>query len=172
MKKVIKGFLKALDYLEETFIVVCFAFMAIMNFINVASRYFFHYSFSSTEELTITAFVWITMFGAAAGYKRFAHLGMSYLVDKFSPKGQAIFVLFSMACSLVMILILVQYGFQMVGDQIRLQAKTPALGFPQAIQGVAIPVGGILIAIRTLQAGITQFTGLWKQSAGKKGATK
>lgn len=172
MKKIVKKFLKALDYLEETFIVLCFAFMAIMNFINVASRYCFHYSFSSTEELTITAFVWITMFGAAAGYKRVAHLGMSYVVEKFPPKGQAIFALFSMFCSLFMILVMIKYGFQMVAGQIQLQAKTPALGLPQAIQGLAIPVGGIVIAIRTLQSGISQFNKYWKQSSKSKGVAE
>lgn len=165
MKKVIKKLLRALDFLEEACIVIGFAFMAIMNFINVASRYCFHYSFSSTEELTITAFVWITMLGAAAGYKRFAHLGMSYVVEKFPPKGQAFFALFSMACSLVMILILIRYGFQMVAGQIQLQAKTPALGLPQAIQGLAIPVGGIFIALRTLQAGLTSFRTNWNKDA-------
>ena len=90
MKKVLDIFFKILDYAEETFIVLCLAFMSIMNFINVVSRYCFSNSFSFTEELTVMAFVWITMFGVAAGYKRCAHLGMSYIVERFPKKGQAI----------------------------------------------------------------------------------
>lgn len=172
MKKVLDVFFKILDYAEETFIVLCLAFMSIMNFINVVSRYCFSNSFSFTEELTVMAFVWITMFGVAAGYKRCAHLGMSYIVERFPKKGQAIFVLFSMVCSLVMIIIMIQTGFEMVAGQIQLGAKTPALQLPAAMQGLSIPVGGIFIAIRTLQAGIRESIRLWKEDgAVEKGGT-
>lgn len=161
---------KGLDWLEETLIVVLLAFMAIMNFINVLSRYVFSASFSFTEELTIMAFVWVTMLGVSAGYKRVAHLGMSYIVEKFPPRVQAIFALLSMLCSLIMIVILIKYGFQMVQGQLQLDARTPALHMPAAFQGLSIPVGGIFIAIRTLQAGSTQFLDLWNQRQGKEAA--
>ena len=170
VKKVIKAFLKGLDYLEEGMIVLLFAFMAIMNFINVVSRYCFSNSFSFTEELTVMAFVWVTMFGVAAGYKRCAHLGMSYIVERFPKKGQAIFALFSMICSLVMIAVLIQYGILMVQGQIQLGARTPALKLPSCLQGLSIPVCGVFIAIRTLQSGFSEFFRLRKEGAeGAKG---
>lgn len=156
---------KAFDYLEETLIVIGLAFMTCMNFINVVSRYLFTNSFSFTEELTIMAFVWISMLGIAAGYKRYAHLGMSYFVEKFPPKGQSILVLFSMLCSVVTMIIMIKYGVEMVQGQIMLNSRTPALQLPSSMQGLAIPVGGVFIAIRSLQAGITQAIELWH---GKK----
>lgn len=162
--KVIKGILKGLDYIEETVIVFLLAFMSIMNFANVFSRKLLSSSFSFTEELTVMAFVWVTMLGIAVGYKKFAHLGMSYFIEMLPRRGQAIMALFSMLCSLVMIVILVQYGVQMVQGQIALNARTPAMQLPTAMQGLSIPVGGIFIAIRTLQAGVTQFVQLWKEA--------
>lgn len=164
--KVIKGVLRGLDYIEETVIVLLLAFMSVMNFANVFSRKLLSSSFSFTEELTVMAFVWVTMLGIAVGYKKFAHLGMSYFIEMLPRRGQAIMALFSMLCSLVMIVILIQYGIQMVQGQIMLNARTPAMQLPTAMQGLSIPVGGIFIAIRTLQAGVTQFVQLWKE-AGK-----
>lgn len=154
---VLKFACSLVDKLEEIFIVVCLAFMAGMNFVNVVSRYCFSNSFSFTEELTIMAFVWISMFGISAGYKRCAHLGMSYVIDQFPKKGQAYFALFSMVCSFVMIAIMVYYGVLMVQGQIALHAMTPALKLPQAMQGLSIPVGGAFIALRTLQSGVSQY---------------
>lgn len=160
--KIIKAFLRGLDYIEETFIVLLLAFMSILNFANVFSRKFLSGSISFTEELTVMAFVWVTMMGVAVGYKKFAHLGMSYFVDMLPRKGQAVMAAFSTLCSLAMIVILIQYGVKMVQGQIMLGARTPAMRLPTAMQGLSIPVGGVFIAIRTLQAGITQFINLWK----------
>lgn len=162
--KVLKGILKGLDYVEEMLIVLLLVFMSIMNFANVVSRYCFSNSFSFTEELTVMAFVWVTMLGVATGYKRCAHLGMSFIVEKFPKKGQALFMVFSTVCSLIMIILLIKYGIDMVNGQIMLDAKTPALRLPAAMQGLSIPVGGIFIAIRTLEAGVRETVRLWKEA--------
>ncbi len=162
--KVLKGILKGLDYVEEMLIVLLLVFMSIMNFANVVSRYSFSNSFSFTEELTVMAFVWVTMLGVATGYKRCAHLGMSFIVEKFPKKGQALFMVFSTVCSLIMIILLIKYGIDMVNGQIMLDAKTPALRLPAAMQGLSIPVGGIFIAIRTLEAGVRETVRLWKEA--------
>lgn len=154
---------KVFDRLEEALIVICLGFMTVMNFLNVVSRYCFANSFSFTEELVVLTFVWVSMLGIAAGYKRVAHLGMSYVVEIFPKKQQAYFVLFSMICSLAMIGIMVYQGVIMVQGQIMLQSRTPALGLPSSMQGLAIPVGGVFIAIRTLQAGITGYKDLCEE---------
>ncbi len=161
--KLVKGFLRGLDYIEETIIVLLLAFMCIMNFINVIFRYLFASSFSFTEELTVMAFVWVTMMGIATGYKRCAHLGMNFVVELFPKKGQALFALFSMICSLTMIAMLIKYGVSMVQGQIMLNARTPALRMPSCYQGLSIPVGGAFMAVRTLQSGFEEFTRLWKE---------
>ncbi|MDR1741982.1 MAG: TRAP transporter small permease [Synergistaceae bacterium] len=144
---------RAFDYLEEALIVVCLASMTIMNFINVVSRYCFSNSFSFTEEITIMLFVWVSMFGIAAGFKRAAHLGMNYFVEKFPPRAQVWLAAFSVLCSITMIAVMIDEGIEMVEGQIMLDAKTPALSLPLAAQGLAIPVGGALIAVRVLTSG-------------------
>ena len=152
--------------LEEFILVALFAFMAVMNFLNVVCRYCFSSSFSFTEEVTITAFVWVSMVGIAVGYKRLAHLGMSFLVDNMPKKVQPFMALLSMICSVVLILLLFQYGSEMVSNQMRLGSKTPALGMPMYIQGLSIPVGAIFCLIRAVESGVKEFVRLRKVAKG------
>lgn len=152
--------------LEEFILVALFAFMAVMNFLNVVCRYCFSSSFSFTEEVTITAFVWVSMVGIAVGYKRLAHLGMSFLVDHMPKKVQPFMALLSMICSVVLILLLFKYGSEMVSNQMRLGSKTPALGMPMYIQGLSIPVGAVFCLIRAVESGVKEFVRLRKVAKG------
>lgn len=152
--------------LEEFILVALFAFMAVMNFLNVVCRYCFSSSFSFTEEVTITAFVWVSMVGIAVGYKRLAHLGMSFLVDNMPKKVQPFMALLSMVCSVVLILLLYKYGSEMVSNQMRLGSKTPALGMPMYIQGLSIPVGAVFCLIRAVESGVKEFVRLRKVAKG------
>lgn len=152
--------------LEEFILVALFAFMAVMNFLNVVCRYCFASSFSFTEEVTITAFVWVSMVGIAVGYKRLAHLGMSFLVDNMPKKVQPFMALLSMICSVVLILLLYKYGSEMVSNQMRLGSKTPALGMPMYIQGLSIPVGAVFCLIRAVESGVKEFVRLRKVAKG------
>lgn len=163
LKKIASCFFKMLDYVEEISVVLLLAIMTILNFANVLSRYVFKTSLSFTEELIVMAFVWVSFIGIAIGYKRFAHLGMSYIVDHLPKKVQAVFALLSCACSVVLMWFMITNGFEMVAGQIRLGGKTPALHLPLCLQGYAIPICGILIGIRALQAGITLAVKLWKE---------
>lgn len=152
--------------LEEFILVALFAFMAVMNFLNVVCRYCFANSFSFTEEVTITAFVWVSMVGIAVGYKRLAHLGMSFLADHMPKKVQPFMALLSMICSVVLILLLYKYGSEMVSNQIRLGSKTPALGMPMYIQGLSIPVGAVFCLIRAVESGVKEFVRLRNVAKG------
>lgn len=161
---------KIFDRFEETLIIVMLGYMAIMNFVNVVCRYCFANSFSFTEELTVTVFVWITMLGVAAGFKRNAHLGMSFVVDLFRGKTKAILVLFSVLCSLTFMALACYYGFVMVQGQITMGATTPVLRMPQYVQGLSIPIGAIFVIVRILQTGSKMVKDLWNE--GESGGEK
>ncbi|MCD8138918.1 MAG: TRAP transporter small permease [Planctomycetaceae bacterium] len=148
---------KLFTSIEETLVVVGLAFMTVMNFINVVSRYLFTNSFSFTEELTVTVFVWITMLGVAVGFKRYAHLGMSYFVDMMPRNLRAAMALFSMACSLVMVFVMGYISIEMIQSQIALNARTPAMEMPVYVQSLAIPIGAIFVLVRIIQSGLIRY---------------
>lgn len=153
-------------WIEETILVIIFVFMAAMNFINVIFRYCFSQSFSFTEEITLTAFVWVSIIGVAAAYKRVAHLGMSFVVDHLPKKVQPYMALLSMICSVILLLLLLKYGVGMVGNQIKLNSKTPALNMPMWVQGLSIPIGSFLCVLRSLESGLSEFRRLRKIAKG------
>lgn len=161
---------KILDYFEESLIILMMAYMAIMNFLNVVFRYCFASSFSFTEELTVTVFVWVTMLGVAAGFKRYSHLGMSFVVDLFHGKVRALFALFGAVCSLIFMVVVLIYGIEMVQGQISMGATTPVLQMPQAVQGLSMPVGAAFVIIRILQACFFEVKRLWNED--KEGGTQ
>jgi len=167
----LKTFFKILDQLEEIILVILLSFMTIMAFVNVLSRYIFTLSISFSDELVIMAFVWASMFGIAVGYKRCAHLGMSFLVDHMPKNMQAVMALFSMVCSTIMVVIMLRYGISMVQQQISLGSTTAALRLPSCVQGLSIPVSCVFILIRTIQSGFREFRRLRGEAAlEKKGA--
>ncbi|MDR0485952.1 MAG: TRAP transporter small permease subunit, partial [Elusimicrobiota bacterium] len=94
---------------------------------------------------------------AAAAYKRFAHFAMGLVAENISPKFRKYLGLFSTFCSLLMIAILFYYCFDMLASQIASDQRTATLRMPVFYQGLAIPVGCVLIAIRTVQAGFIDY---------------
>jgi len=148
---------KIWDRFEEVCIVLLLAFMTCVNFINVVGRYFFNRSFSSAEELVITSFVYVSMFGIAVAYKRGAHLGMDLLTQRFSPKGRACMAIFSLICSLILIGIIFFLSFDIIAAQMRSGERTSATGLPAYYQRISIPLGCVLMTIRALQWGVLEF---------------
>lgn len=152
--------------IEEWILVALFAFMAGMNFVNVVFRYCFAQSFSFTEEITITAFVWVSMIGIAAAYKRVAHMGMSFFVENMPKKIQPFMALLSMICSVILLLLLMKYGTDMVLNQVKLNSRTAALNMPMWIQGLSIPVGSFFCIVRSVESGIGEFKRIRNEAKG------
>ncbi len=65
-----------LNNIEEVVCVGLMGFMALLGFLNVITRYL-GFSLAYTEELLVAMMVWITLLGAAVGFKRGAHLGLT-----------------------------------------------------------------------------------------------
>jgi len=148
---------KIWDRFEEICIVLLLAFMTCVNFINVIGRYFFNRSFSSAEELVVTSFVYVSMFGIAVAYKRGAHLGMDLLTQRVPPKARAWMVLLSLLCSMILIGIIFFLSFDIIASQMRSGERTSATGLPAYYQRISIPLGCFLMTIRALQWGVLTF---------------
>jgi len=148
---------KIWDRFEEICIVLLLAFMTVVNFINVIGRYFFSRSFSSAEELVVTSFVYVSMFGIAVAYKRGAHLGMDLLTQRVPQKVRAWMVLFSLLCSMILIGIIFYLSFDIIASQMRTGERASATGLPAYYQRISIPLGCFLMTIRSIQWGVLEF---------------
>ena len=85
-----------LDYLLAA--AILFA-MATIAFVNVLSRYLFHFSFAATEEITINLFVWLTVIGSAIAFERGSQLGMVTFFNLFPKALKKVVIIFSALAS-------------------------------------------------------------------------
>lgn len=142
--------MKKFDYIEEFLLVLSLSIMVIINFGNVVSRYILHKSWSFSEEIMVYLFVYSTFIGAAVAFKRGSHLGVTWLSEKLPKKGRKILIVFSSITTIALMMVLLKFGIQMVRNQIMYNQTTPALGMPEWISGISIPIGAALIGIRVL----------------------
>jgi TRAP-type C4-dicarboxylate transport system permease small subunit len=92
--------------------------MAAIAFVNVLSRYFFHFSFAATEEITINLFVWMTVLGTGIAFERGGHLGMVTFYTLFPIPIKKAAVGLSASLSGFLFLIVNIYMLQAIYDEI------------------------------------------------------
>lgn len=125
--------------------------MAVLAFVNIVARYLTRYSFAFTEEIEVAALVWITMLGAAIGFREAVHLGFTTLRDRFPPPARRALAGLSGGVALATMAGLIWAGWRQIQSQVALRTTSEALGIPEWIYTAALPVGGLLITLRVLQ---------------------
>lgn len=137
---------------EEAAGVVLLLAMCLLAFANVLTRYFIRYSFAFTEEIEVACLVWLTMLGAAAGFRRGIHLGFNLLALRFPAFGEKVLFPLAIFLSSITVCLLIGFGLFQIRDEISLNIQTEALNIPQWWYTLSIPVGGTLILIRLIEA--------------------
>ena len=142
--------------------------MVAINFGNVVSRYFIHASWAFSEELMVILFVYNSFLGASVAYKRNAHLGFTVLTDLFSPGSKKKVACLTCILTSTLMLLLAWFGMEMVKNQMIFDQRTPALGMPEWVAGVSIPLGATLIIFRVVQSYRSQIKEIDQSLASDK----
>ncbi|HMK43255.1 MAG TPA: TRAP transporter small permease [Dissulfurispiraceae bacterium] len=142
---------------EEIVGALLLAFMAILAFANIIARYLLEYSFAFTEEIEVALLVWLTMLGAAAGFRRTLHLGFNFLSERFPPHAQKLLAVMSAVLAVVCFCVLAWFGILQINEEQLLGITTEALGIQQYWYTLALPVGVCLIVIRIIEATTAMF---------------
>lgn len=136
--------------------------MATIAFVNVLSRYLFHFSFAATEEITINLFVWMTVIGSGIAFERGGQLGMITLYNVFPKKFKKFITIFSSALSAFLFLLVDIYTIQAIYEELTLfHATSAALGIPVWIYYVGVPVFSVYV-----------FAGIYRDANSKLGILK
>jgi TRAP-type C4-dicarboxylate transport system permease small subunit len=145
---------------EEVICAAMMTFMTILGFANVAARYL-GFSMAYTEELLVMLLVWLTMLGTAAGFKRNAHLSMTFFRERIPVAGQKALEILSVVLTVGSVLVvMVVCAVYQIPDEILLNSRTLSLDLPTVYYSLAIPVCGVLVIIRVLQASWRDWHGL------------
>ena len=120
-------------------------------FLNVLSRYIFHLSLASLEEIVCVLFVVISLVGAAAAEKSGGHLTLDLLTGSLKPRTKSLVYAIGSLLTLIAALVLAVTGALMVHQQYSMGAVSFSLLVPAWIYGLTIPLGCLLLAFRSGQ---------------------
>ncbi|MEU3275386.1 TRAP transporter small permease [Saccharomonospora sp. NPDC006951] len=148
---------RRLATVENLLAAIPFAAVALVAFVNVVSRYFLNASLAFTSELTVNLAVWMLMMGAVIGLREGAHLGFSALHDRARGAVRATMTVLITLSILVFLAVLLVFGLELALQQAERGRATPSIGVPQWLFTIALPVGALLGAYRTIQAGRAGF---------------
>jgi TRAP-type C4-dicarboxylate transport system permease small subunit len=106
------------------------------------------------------------MLGTAAGFKRNAHLGMTFFRERLPIGSQKALEILSTILTLgsLLVVMTVCVVYQ-IPDEILLNSRTLSLDLPTVYYSLAIPVCGLLVVIRVLQASWRD----WQSLGGAEG---
>ncbi len=149
MKALIEGFDKNG---ERWLLLVFYAFVVTVIFVEVIRRFVFQYSSIWGEETARYAFIYLVWIGAAAAVKDRAHIRID-IIFKFLPdKAIAILYVLGDVITLIFACAALYWSLESVGTSIRFDAATHGLRINQAWFTFAVPFGFSLILIRLVQS--------------------
>lgn len=148
---------KLLDNFEAYVCTAIFVGMTAVGFANVVVRYLTSYSFAATQELLLTGFLLLTVFGAALAARQGQHLAVTFFASLFGPKVETGFKIFAAAVSILLLLLSAWYCLDLVRNQLASGVTSAGLQIPAWYYSAALPFAFVLIAYRTLEFAIKDF---------------
>lgn len=143
--------MKHLDRIEEYIMLVTFPLMLVAVLTATLARFANLFTMTWGEELARYLMVWLAFAGVGYGFKKNAHLGLSFVVDKCSPGVRA-------ALNVVRTLIIILFGalvawfsYKILSKQFAFHQVSPSLGVPMWSVYLAVFVGGALTVVRATQ---------------------
>ena len=145
------------EHLEEVLGAGLLALMAGLAFANVLTRYLFHLSLAYTEELEVNSLVWLTLVGASSAFRKRRHLRMVFFRERLPLPLKNLLDLIMAGLGMALFSLLGYLGYQQLLDERLLEITSEALGLPQWLYTVAIPVGCALVVLRILLTVVTDI---------------
>ncbi|MBQ4425891.1 MAG: TRAP transporter small permease [Lachnospiraceae bacterium] len=156
MKRVLDLTDKFIEYLMLLLISV----MLIVGFAQVFCRYVLSNSLSWSEELMRFIYVWVIMIGINLGIRHKSLAAITALSDIIAKKSKIAAKTMSIVCLLVQLfvcVILSWYGYQYM---VTAKQTSAAMLIPMKYVYVALPLGGFLGVIYTVESMISWAKGL------------
>jgi TRAP-type C4-dicarboxylate transport system permease small subunit len=128
------------------------ALLCLITMGNVLVRYFTDVSFAFTEEISIALMVVMTLVGAAHAFVDNRHIAIVFFANLLGPVGRRVARGLALLSALAMFGLLAVLGTRMAWVDYRFEVTSPALGIPQWLYTVWLPLLSALIVFRVLGA--------------------
>src|SRR5260221_7033865 len=128
---------------------ICLAGLLIVVVYGVVLRYVFNDAPPYVEQVALLLVISVAMFGAAAGVRDAGHIGLDSLVAMLSAKMQ-------FWCGIVVCVLGVVFGLALLAGSAEMAISTyastiPTLGLSEAFRYLPVLLGGILIAVFSIE---------------------
>lgn len=136
------------NHIEEIVLVILFAFMVGVIFLQVIMRYSFNNSLSWSEEVGRFIFEWLTWIGMSLGAREGQHIKITLLVDKLPSKAANTANILSEIIVIAICILTMFYGVEL--SKMFLGSKFTSIKISLAWGYASVIVGCGLMAIRSL----------------------
>ena len=149
---------RALSLCEATFVALTMAGASILLFVNVILRYAFLSALSWAEEVTMYLIVWLVFVGGSVTLRTFGHISIDLLPTALSPGRARRLKLFVYSAMLVFFAAFFYYSGVHTLRVMATGQLTPVLEAPMWLTYLAMPVGSLLMGLRTAQILLRTFS--------------
>lgn len=141
---------RAFVALNQGVVIALMAWMALLVFANVVTRYAFGFSVNWAEEQARFAMIWLTYLAAGLAMREGRHVAIEFVQGLLPRRGAIALRAVVAIVVLAFLAVLTWLGVEIV--QFAWRQRTPVLGWPQGAVYLAIPIGATLFAIHFLIA--------------------
>lgn len=143
---------KLFDNFEEYCILLLFPAMVVVVLTATFARYSQLFSMFWGEELARYIMVYLGYLGIALAMKRRAHIGVAIVTQRAKSKGMKRLILAVQSLIVLAFCIIISiFLFTLIKHQLVIGQTSPALELPIWVPYGGVPLGMILLAIRTCQ---------------------
>lgn len=136
------------NHLEEIILVILFALMVVVIFLQVIMRYGFNNSLAWSEEVGRFIFEWLTWIGMSLGARRGEHIKITLLTDKLPFRAAHAANILSSGIVVVICILTMIYGVEL--SKLFMGSKFTAMKISLSWGYASVIVGCGLMAIRSL----------------------
>jgi len=137
---------------ERVLLLILYAFIVLVIFIEVVRRFVLLYSSVWGEETARYAFIYLVWIGAAVAVKERAHIRIDVLLHYLPPRGVAIFYLVGDLLTAVLACFAIYWSMDPVMVSWKFGNVTDGLRIIRVWFLAAVPLGFTLVMIRVVQS--------------------
>ena len=144
-------FFKIFNHIVEGMLCSSFTIMTLACFVQVITRYVFHYSMPWSEELLRALFVWSSCLGISLGFRTRSHMGVDAIVGVLPKKAKNIVSMAAYVITIAFCVAMIYYSAGVTMQQFSTGQKTIAMGLPVWMVSISLIVGFALTIVRIIQ---------------------
>lgn len=139
------------DRSVELVVMVAFVAFVVLSFVQVVLRYGLGQPLTWSEEVSRYLFVWVVFLGGGVAARYRGHIVLDFVVSALPPRIRLLLGTLMGLLSLAMLLVVFAWQGWIL-TLVSWRQESPATGLPVGVATLAIPVGGLLMALNTIRS--------------------